>query len=132
MPMDKPLTKRNGKVANNQATKDPVMPTNFLSHPSLKAFDPKDINPNFDKAEDAENINDKDWDGLEDNDDNGTTQDNNDQAQQATFLSFLFFVSSFFFFLLFLLFPSLVLPKIPSTSMDKKQRWLSVGTCGAF
>ena len=66
------------------------MPSTFLSHPSIKTFEPKDINPNFDEAEDAENINDKNWKGLEDNDDNVTAQDSNDQAQQAKFFSFLF------------------------------------------
>ena len=121
-----------GEVANNQATKDPVMPTTFLSRPSIKTFDPKDINPNSDKAEDAKNINDKDWEGLEGNDDDGTTQDSNNQAQQAKFLSFLFFFSSFFFSLLFLLFPSFVLPKKPSTSMAKDLVGLLVGTCGAL
>ena len=30
------LAKVNDKVANNQATKDPVMPTTFSSHPSIK------------------------------------------------------------------------------------------------
>ena len=53
-------SKVNHKLANNQATKDPVMPTNFWSHLSIKTFDPKDINPNFDKSEDAKDIDDKD------------------------------------------------------------------------
>ena len=49
---DKPkLAKANDEVANNQATKDPVMSTTFLSHPSIKTFDPEDINPNFDNQE---------------------------------------------------------------------------------
>ena len=30
----------NDEVANNQATKDPVMLTTFSSHPSIKTFDP--------------------------------------------------------------------------------------------
>ena len=106
----------NEKVANNQATKDPVMPTTFSSHPSIKTFDPKDINPIFDESEDAKDIDDEDWEGLESEDHNdGTTQDSNDQAQQAEPNSLS---SSFFLFLLFsslLLFPSFLLPKTPST-----------------
>ena len=43
------MAKANDEVANNQATKDPVMPTTFSSHPSIKIFDPMDINPIFDK-----------------------------------------------------------------------------------
>ena len=52
--------KVNGQVANNYATKDPVMPTTFLSHPSIKTYNSKDINTNFDEAKDAKNIDDKD------------------------------------------------------------------------
>ena len=73
----------NSKVANNQATKDLVMPTTFSSHSFIKAFDPKDINPNFDEAEDAEDINDKDWERIEDDGNDKTTRDSNDQVQQA-------------------------------------------------
>ena len=69
----------NDEVANNQATKDPVMPTTFLSHPSIKIFDPKDINPNFDESEDAKDIDDKDWEGLESGNNSRTTQDSNDR-----------------------------------------------------
>ena len=92
--------KVNDEVANNQATKDPVMSTTFLSHRSIKTFNPKDINPIFDKSEDANDINDKDWEGLENNNDNGTTQDSNDQAQQAepNSLSSSFFIFSSFLF----------------------------------
>ena len=75
--------KVNSDVANNQATNDSVMPTAFLSHPSIKIFDSKDINSNFDKAEDAKDIEDKDWEGLEDNDDNKTTRDSINPVQQA-------------------------------------------------
>ena len=50
------------------------MLSTFSSHPYIKTFDSKDINPNFDKAEDADNINDEDWEGLENDNDNGTTQ----------------------------------------------------------
>ena len=51
---DKPKpAKVNCKVANDQDTKAPVMPTTFLSHPYIKTFDPNDINLNFDEAEDA-------------------------------------------------------------------------------
>ena len=58
---DKPKApKVNGNVANDKATKDPVMLSTFSSHPSIKTFDPKDINPNFDEAEDADNIDDED------------------------------------------------------------------------
>ena len=75
-------SKVNHKLANNQATKDPVMPTNFWSHLSIKTFDPKDINPNFDKSEDAKDVDDKDWEGLEnDKEDDRTSKDSNDQAQ---------------------------------------------------
>ena len=101
---DKPKpAKVNDKVANNQATKDPIMPTTFSSHPSIKTFNPKDINPILDKSEKAKDIGDKGWKSLENNKDDGTTQDSNDQAQQAEpntfflFLSFLFFFSLFFF-----------------------------------
>ena len=73
----------NSEVANNQATKVPVIPTTFSSHPSIKTFDPKDINPNFDEAEDAEDIDDEDWEGLEDDGDDETTRDRNDQVQQV-------------------------------------------------
>ena len=69
--------KVNGKVANNEAKKDPVMPTTFSSHPSIKTFDLKDINPNFDEAEDAKDINDKDWEGLEGNSNDRTTEERN-------------------------------------------------------
>ena len=46
-------SKVNSNVANNQATKDPVMPTTFLSNQSIKTFNPKDINTNVDEAEEA-------------------------------------------------------------------------------
>ena len=72
-----------GNVANDQATKDPVMSTTFSSHPSIKTFDPNDINLNFDEAEDAEDIDDEDCEGLEDDDNDRTTQDSNNQAQEA-------------------------------------------------
>ena len=62
--------------------KDPVVLTTFSSHLSIKTFNPKDINPNFDKAEHAENINKENWEGLEDNCDDETTRDSNDQVQQ--------------------------------------------------
>ena len=75
--------KVNSKVAKKQATKDPLMPTSFLSHLSIKAFDPKDINPNSDKAEDAEDIDNKDWEGLEEKGRDETTRDSNNQGQQA-------------------------------------------------
>lgn len=90
----------NDEVANNQATKDPDMPTTFSSHPSIKTFDPKDINPIFDESEDANDIDDEDWEGLESDDDDGTTQDSNDQAQQAepNSLSSSFFLFSSFLF----------------------------------
>ena len=121
---DKPKpSKVNDKIANNQATKNPVMLTKFLSHPSIKTFDPKDINPNFNELEEAKDINDKDWEGLENNDnDNGTSQDSNNQAQQAELNSLFssFFLSFFFFSLLFLLFPSFLLTKKTSTNMDPK------------
>ena len=70
--------KINDQVANKQATKDSVMPTTFLTYPSIKTFDPKDINPNFDESEDTKDIDDKDWEGLENNDNNKTTQVSND------------------------------------------------------
>ena len=53
------------------------MLSTFSSHPSIKTFDPKNINPNFDKAEDAKDIDNKDWEGLENNNNDGTTQDSN-------------------------------------------------------
>ena len=53
------------------------MPTTFSSHPSIKTFDLKDINPNFDEAEDAKDINDKDWEGLEGNSNDRTTEERN-------------------------------------------------------
>ena len=124
--------KVNGNVANNQATKDPVMPSTFLSHPSIKTFDPKDINSNFDEAEDVDDIDDEDWEGLEDNDDDGITQDSNDQAQQAKSLSFLLLtlLSSFpFSFSSFSLFSYL---KTPPQVWPKNHKGLSVGTCGDF
>ena len=59
---DKPkVAKVNGNIANDKATKDPVMLSTFLSQPSIKKIDPKDINPNFDEAEDADDIDDGDW-----------------------------------------------------------------------
>ena len=89
------------------------MLSTFSSHPSIKIFDPKDINPNFDKAEDAVNINDETWEGLENNNDDGTTQDSNNQAQQAdsNSSSSSFLLSFFFFSLLFFIFSSFLLPK---------------------
>ena len=75
-------------VPDDQATKYSVMPSTFSSQPSIKTFNPKDINPNFNEAEDADNINGKDWEGLEDNSNDRRTQDSNDQAQQVKFLSF--------------------------------------------
>ena len=97
----------NDKVANNQATKDPVMPTTFSSHPPIKTFHPKDINPNLDESEDAKDIDDKDWQGLENDNDNRTTQDSNNQAQQASNQILFPFLS--FIFLLFFSFSSLSL-----------------------
>ena len=99
--------KVNSNVANNKATKDPVMLSTFSSHPSIKTFDPKDINPNFDEEEDADDIDNEDWKGLENDSDDRTTQDRNDQAQQAELnsLSSFFFLFSFFS-LLVLLFSS--------------------------
>ena len=93
------------------------MSSTFSSHPSIKTFDPKDINPNFDEAEDANNIDDKDWEGLEDDDDNGTTQDSNSQAQQAKSLSFLLLS------LFFLLFPSLPLPSLFSPTLKPLHKY---------
>ena len=83
------------------------MLSTFSSHPSIKTFDPKDINPNFDETEYSDNIYTKDWEGLENDNGDGTTQDSNDQAQQADSNSFS---SSFFlFFLLFSFLSSLFL-----------------------
>ena len=112
--------KVNDKVANNQATKDPPMPTTVLSHPPIKTFDPKDINPNFDESENAKDIDDEDWEGLENNNDDKTTQDSNDQAQQAkpNSLSSSFFLFSSFLFSFFP-FPLFSYLKT-STSMDQK------------
>ena len=93
----------NDEVANNQAMKDPIMRTTFSSHPSIKTFNPKDINPNLNESEDGKDINDEDWEGLENDDDDGTTQDRNDQAQQAepNSLSSSFFLFSSILFSFF-------------------------------
>ena len=54
------------------------MPTTFLSHLSIKTFNLKDINPNFEEAEDTDDIDNEHCEGLEDDDDNETTQNSND------------------------------------------------------
>ena len=54
------------------------MPTTFLSHPWITTSDPKDINHNFDETEDAKDIDNKVWEGQEDNNNVKITQDSND------------------------------------------------------
>ena len=109
--------KVNGNIANDKATKDPVMLSIFSSHPSIKTFDSTDINPNFDKEEDADNIDDEDWEGLENDNDDRTTQDSNNQAQQAEPNS----LSSSFF--LFLLFSSLLLFRLFSSYLKPLHKY---------
>ena len=127
------VAKVNGNVANDKATKDPVMLSTFSSYPSIKTFDQKDINPNFDKAENVDDIDDEDWEGLENDHDNGTTPDSNNQAQQANSnsLSSSFFLFSSFLFSFFS-FPLFSYLKTPPQVWNKSRLGLLVGTCGAL
>ena len=109
------------------------MLSTFSSHPSIKTFDPKDINPNFDEAEDADNNDNEDWKGLENNSDDGPTQDRHNKAQQAELnsLSSSFFLFPSFLFSLFS-FPLFSYLKTPSQVWNKSHVRLSVDTCGAL
>ena len=89
MPMDMLLTRclplliLTTNLDQPKATKDPIVLITFLFHLSIKTFNPKNINPNFDKPEDAKDIEDEDWEGLEGDREDGRTQKINDQSQQA-------------------------------------------------